>query len=237
MKYRYFYQTKENENRDGWVTARDRADAYATLRKQGIRPYRVVGDDPVRWQPWAIGGLFVVLTILAVTFATLLFSAEAPKVERPPVRRCQLSGDAGILSRGLLDNWRSVFPSHLDRYLAAYAQPGWLAMPEPLSEEELAAVADELKRPACEPASSDSAEVRQIKEIVALMRAELREHLDRGGTVAEYLSFLETRQNDEIEFRRMVVDWLQRTPESLRDHRRVDLNGRLRLMGLPEIKE
>ena len=51
MKYQYFYQTKTNENRDGWITAKNRAEAYAALRKQGIRPYRVVGDDPVRWQP------------------------------------------------------------------------------------------------------------------------------------------------------------------------------------------
>ena len=36
MKYKYLYQTKDNENREGWIKAKDRADAYAKLRKQGV---------------------------------------------------------------------------------------------------------------------------------------------------------------------------------------------------------
>ena len=66
MKYQYFYQTKENENRSGWIAAKDRADAYTQLRKQGIRPYRVKGDDPVRWQPWALGATIAALALALV---------------------------------------------------------------------------------------------------------------------------------------------------------------------------
>ena len=50
MEYKYLYQTKENENREGVVKAASRADAYAVLRKKGIRPYRLIGDDPPKWR-------------------------------------------------------------------------------------------------------------------------------------------------------------------------------------------
>ena len=36
MKYHYFYQSKKNENLDGWIVAKNRDDAYAQLKKQGI---------------------------------------------------------------------------------------------------------------------------------------------------------------------------------------------------------
>ena len=76
MKYQYFYQTKANENRSGWIKARNRESAYTLLRKQGIRPYRIVGDDPLNWRPWAIGLLVTVLT----TALTLALDAVARTV-------------------------------------------------------------------------------------------------------------------------------------------------------------
>ena len=54
MTYKYLYQDKENRNLEGEIKARNRADAYLLLRKQGIRPYRLIGDDPWNWRPGAI---------------------------------------------------------------------------------------------------------------------------------------------------------------------------------------
>ena len=66
MKYRYFYQTSRNESRDGWIAARDRNDAYAQLRRQGIRPYKVIGRNPPAWKRWtAIGVLSGAVAVLA----------------------------------------------------------------------------------------------------------------------------------------------------------------------------
>ena len=84
MKYRYFYQTKDNENKEGWIKAKSRENAYALLRKSGIRPYRVVGDDPLNWKPYAAGASIVLLaTALA---ATLLVGREdrAPRAGSIP---------------------------------------------------------------------------------------------------------------------------------------------------------
>ena len=56
MKYRYLYQTKDNENKEGWINAKSRENAYAELRKAGIHladegwdinvPNAYYGDDP-----------------------------------------------------------------------------------------------------------------------------------------------------------------------------------------------
>lgn len=60
MKYKYLYQDKSNQNCEGVIEARDRAEAYTKLRKNGIRPYRVIGDDPFDWRPLALSlALFI----------------------------------------------------------------------------------------------------------------------------------------------------------------------------------
>lgn len=72
MTYKYLYQDKENRNCEGFVKARDRADAYTQVRKMGIRPYRVIGDDPWNWRPWAIGGGYAALMTIIVVLTILL---------------------------------------------------------------------------------------------------------------------------------------------------------------------
>ena len=74
MKYRYLYQDRENRNLEGEIDARDRADVYLRLRKQGIRPYRVIGDDPWNWRPWAISAGYVVLSVALVVVGIVAIS-------------------------------------------------------------------------------------------------------------------------------------------------------------------
>ena len=66
MKYKYLYQDRKNRNLEGEIDARNRADAYQRLRKMGIRPYRVIGDDPWNWRPWAISAGYLVLSAALV---------------------------------------------------------------------------------------------------------------------------------------------------------------------------
>ena len=68
MKYRYLYQDKANRNLSGEIEARNRADAYAKLRKAGIRPYRVIGDDPFDWRPLAFW------TAICIALASLVYA-------------------------------------------------------------------------------------------------------------------------------------------------------------------
>ncbi len=226
MKYKYLYQTKDNENREGWIDARDRADAYTRLRKQGIRPYRVIGNDPFKWQPWAIGFAFVVLVAALAWFVL----KPAPEGARG---RCQFTGNSDVISAGLANGWEDVFPCMLDRYLAAYAQPGWIALPPEVTDANIAAFADELKKPLESTATTD--EARLVVRIVATMRQEMSDYLAKGGTVKDYLAFLEDRQDQERDFRNKVMETIARAPESMRERVRMNADVRLKEMGLPPV--
>ena len=74
MKYKYLYQDSKNVSHEAEIDARDRADAYARLRRQGIRPYRVIGDDPWNWRPWAISAGYVVLSSALVVLGVVAMS-------------------------------------------------------------------------------------------------------------------------------------------------------------------
>lgn len=74
MKYKYLYQDKENHNLEGEIAARDRDEAYRLLRKKGIRPYRVIGDDPWNWRPWAISAGYVLLSVALVVVGIIAIS-------------------------------------------------------------------------------------------------------------------------------------------------------------------
>ena len=74
MNYKYLYQDRENVNREGQIAAKNRDEAYKLLRKQGIRPYRVIGDDPWNWRPWAISAGYVVLSAALVAVGIIAIS-------------------------------------------------------------------------------------------------------------------------------------------------------------------
>jgi len=230
LKYKYLYQTKDNENREGWVTARDRADAYAKLRKEGIRPYRLIGDDPAKWRRWLLPAAAAAALAAATAAAVLAFAGSGDG----PLGRRQLSGDSSVISACMADGWVGVFESNLDRYLAAYAQPGWIALPPELTDEEIAAFAAELERPLSAPGATGP-ETRMMKSIVASMRREMRDYLAGGGSVKEYLEFLEERQDQEREFRSKAIDAVARAPSSMRERAMQNVNVRLKEMGLPEL--
>ena len=72
--FKYSYQDKDNQNCEGEIVAKCRDDAYKMLRKQGIRPYRVVGDDPLNWKPWAISAGYVILSVALIVVGVIAMS-------------------------------------------------------------------------------------------------------------------------------------------------------------------
>ena len=84
MTYKYLYQDRQNRNCEGEIKARDRNDAYLQLRKQGIRPYRVIGDDPLNWRPWAIAAGYAVLLALVFVLAAMLAGRAHPSAPPAP---------------------------------------------------------------------------------------------------------------------------------------------------------
>ena len=83
LKYKYLYQDRENNNLEGEIVAKDRDEAYKLLRKQGIRPYRVIGDDPWNWRPWAISAGYVILSaaLVAVGVIAILQAKQLREIQ------------------------------------------------------------------------------------------------------------------------------------------------------------
>ena len=233
MKYQYFYQTSKNENRDGFIRAKNRAEAYALLRKQGIRPYRLLGDDPLNWQPWAVGVAFLVM--VAALFILVFFGVGNPESTDVPVRRQQLTGDDAILSRGLETGWMEYLPTNLDRYLAAYAQPGWIALPPDFNSDEIARFENDLSVE-LRIDEADPAIVVLLKRIVCTMRRELKEYLENGGHISDYLKLLDERQDREISMRRQAREAVESATEEMKARVLMNQNLFLREMGLAELE-
>ena len=225
MKYRYLYQTKDNENKEGWIKAKSRENAYAELRKAGIRPYRVIGDDPLNWKPYAAGAVIV---LLATALAAVLL---AGREDRRPHPRAQLVGDRAVIDAGVYSGWTNVLSSALDLRLVKYAQPGKFVEASKPSEEECAALLEELDEPVPYVAG-EPPEHRMLKNIVAKMREDMRAYIADGGDVAGYFDFLDERQSQEREFREKALDTVYRAPESLRERAWLGVNARLKDMGI-----
>lgn len=226
MKYTYYYQTKDNENRTGEIKARDRADAYTQLRKQGIRPYRVVGDDPAKWRRYLPTAAIVVPLVLfaaTVTVIDLNATKSAWESENAPIVRQQINGDEPFIVSQIKSNWSEILPSALDRYLAAYAQPGW-EVSQPVPPET---ALEDLKTPV-ELSDSDRPEVRQLKRILLQMRKELSELVANGGTLADYAAIIADRQETEVALRQKAISSFMNTPQSLRRKAFTSLNICLR---------
>ena len=68
----YFYTRLANPTND--LVAKNRDEAYKLLRKQGIRPYRVIGDDPWNWRPWAISAGYVLMSVALVLLGVIAVS-------------------------------------------------------------------------------------------------------------------------------------------------------------------
>ncbi len=233
IKYRYLYQSKESNNQEGFIWAESRADAYAKIRKIGIRPYRVIGDDPTFLRKHLLTIIFAALTfIFAAGFSTLLFYRNAALTA--PAFRQQIHGDASLIANAAYNGWTTLFDSPLDRYLAYYARPGLHANPPAPTQAELATFPADCKKPVIHE-KDECPEYRQIRNIIAYMHKEMAAYLAAGGTVQDYLALLDERQNQECELREKAAQSVERAPESYRYATWMNMNANLRSKGIAPI--
>lgn len=208
MKFLYRYRTKDNEVRDGVISAPNRDSAYARLKQDGIRPERLVDAPGVlnqivgkgkRWV--AIGVLVVIaaalgLQVLSTKQQVLSAKQEVAEVrsEAQTARRAQIYGDPAELQRYEAKGWSNVFPDHVDQFLSMYAIPARrVSYANVPSVGEFEVAVDRVVG----VSSDDSPEVSRMKRMVNGLKAEARRYLDAGGTVALYIERLEERQKAE----------------------------------------
>ena len=249
MKFYYEYNTSDNEHRKGSIKAFSRDDAYARLKREGIKPSRVVLAPGVINKILSIGrrGLAIALlsALLGVTTILLYVSSYREKILRQEngiaqqmmgqSTRRQIIGDNVVITRGLRTGWDFVFPQQGDRFLASFAVPGYPAAVGSVMESDLAAVID-VSVPITE---NDTLEVRQIKTIVEGMKQEAREFLQDGGTLKEYGECLVRRQEEEMSIFARARKELSLAEQQMSDDDYMELwerrNEELARMGIRQI--
>lgn len=236
-KFHYFYQSKENKNLDGWIVAKSRDDAYAQLRKQSIKPYKVVGKDPVAWKRWA--AIAVLAVALAGTYAWLALRSEPVAPDEQFVRH-QIYGAESVIRNGISTEWSACGLDEGERYLARYAQPGIKVAYRRKTPETASAVEASLSRH-LEVEDSELLEYRQLKQIVESIKDELRAYIKSGGNVDGFLDRLQERQDQEVAYYNAANQELENAKATMPEDELYNLwaakNAELRAIGLPMLKE
>ncbi len=236
-KFHYFYQSKENKNLDGWIVAKSRDDAYAQLRKQSIKPYKVVGKDPIAWKRWA--AIAVLAVALAGTYAWLALRSEPVAPDEQFVRH-QIYGAESVIRNGISTEWFVCGLDEGERYLARYAQPGIKVAYRRKTPETASAVEASLSRH-LEVEDSELLEYRQLKQIVESIKDELRAYIKSGGNVDGFLDRLQERQDQEVAYYNAANQELENAKATMSEDELYNLwaakNAELRAIGLPMLKE
>lgn len=236
-KFHYFYQSKENKNLDGWIVAKSRDDAYAQLRKQSIKPYKVVGKDPIAWKRWA--AIAVLAVALAGTYAWLALRSEPVAPDEQFVRH-QIYGAESVVRNGMSTEWSACGLDEGERYLARYAQPGIKVAYRRRTPETASAVEAALARH-LEVEDSELLEYRQLKQIVESIKDELRAYIKSGGNVDGFLDRLQERQDQEVAYYNAANQELENAKATMPEDELYNLwaakNAELRAIGLPMLKE
>lgn len=241
MRFRYQYRTSENEVRGGEISAADRDSAYAALRSRGIKASRLEESPGFFNKLFGKGKRWLAIAVLAIIavslFLHLRLSPPSAAVEAATPRH-QIYGDPEIVAKFAGYNsllW--MIEPDCDALLACFAQPGKVAViPPNLKIEELLAKAMKADQ---RLNAEDSREVRELKQIVNWIRAELvafvnnpeDERTERVKFRA-YFNHLASRAEEERRIYDLVKDELSKDPdESVREEK----NARLRRLGLPPI--
>ncbi len=185
------------------MDAESREAVFEALRKKGIRPIKVIAEDgskangEIRGVRRRVVGVAAVLAAMVAVIATSLYNRVSapplPEFESGQTRR-QIIGDTAIIDKGIATGWSDVFPEEGDRFFASFAIPGVRAGQRNTTVEEIKAALDR----DVEVSDSDGLEARQVKSMVAGMKAEARAYINAGGSIVDYGKRLTERQDAEI---------------------------------------
>ena len=207
MKFLYEYQDKANKRHSGTLNAATRADAYAALKAQGIKPihcdeapgfFNLLFGKGKRWL--AIVLLAIACVTLAITVGRGVLTAPQPSsVEESldsPIRR-QPIGDAAVIEKGIRTGWADIFTHEGDRFLASFAIPGTPSAVRNTTEGKLR---EALETQTPDNSTAQTLEARQVCAIVAGMKREINELLKSGWTLHDVGTALAQRQEQEISY-------------------------------------
>ncbi|MBO7483278.1 MAG: hypothetical protein J6U17_05285 [Kiritimatiellae bacterium] len=245
MKYTYAYRDSGGVRHEASMDAKCREDVFAALRREGIRPIKVVAADgskangEVRGvRRRAVAAAVVAAAALAVGVTAAWFRLAAPEpdaaIAGDGTRRYPI-GDAAVIEKGILTGWSDVFADEGERFLASFAVPGVKAAVRNTTE---GAVEAALAR-RVEASDGDGLEARQVKSIVEGMKREIRAYLAAGGTIEGYGLRLAERQDAETAIYERAKSEVDRAKETLSADELIlfweQTNAKLRRLGIRPI--
>ncbi len=228
MDFIYYYKTSDGVRHEAEMSAPTRDEVFAALRRQGIRPMKVVSRQGTRanGEVKVVGKrlVFAALLIGLLAGGALVFLGHDKDVEFykadgtigverrekvcvPMVRR-QIFGDRAKVEDLMNGGARLIFANAGELFLSQFAEPGRAVAKQPPFTTELEkALLDALAAPIY-TFSDEMQECVELKSIVAGMKEELRMFLASGGGVGEYVTRLESRQEMEVAHRESAQEKL-----------------------------
>lgn len=229
MRFLYRYQDRERGVLEGEIAASSESDAYAVLRKSGVRPMKVWPAPGVLNRISSIGkrGATIILLALAVLLSVVYLIRARNEVK---VVRGELQSAVRPLSRRQVqvDVFRFQFRS--ENALVGFARPGDSSRIPTLEEFSSDLVAALRSRVGIEEGEDDG--VVELKKVVAGLKEEVRIAMASGETVSAAYERMVARQRMEHEYRESAV---RRVAQGASDIGSV--NGVLSTMGFARITE
>ena len=234
MKFLYRYQDKERGVLEGEIAASSQSDAYAVLRKSGVRPMKVWPAPGFLNRLSALGKRgwsIIVLCALCLVLGVILV-----RTPDSALRRSDPALDSALtpLPRRQLPAVAVEFAFQSERTLAAFVRPGDLAsLPDSSGDGDLLLgdLDAALKRPlVTEP--TDTPEQVELKRIVVGIKDEAAKVRSAGMNAKEVLDYFVSRQKMEASYRDTIIQGVRRNPATLKES-----NATLRRMGLQEVPQ
>lgn len=212
MKFSYAYKSSDGVRHEALIDAGSREDAFAELRKQGIRPIKVVAQDgsrangaPARPRKrWiALAALASALAAGAITWFLAPDSDVISGGDKNLIEKVALS-----LPRQMINGNRDrieqlpdgFFANNAEAFLAHFAEPGRPFKIEP-SDVLTIDTAKTAMTNVIRYSESEFTERIDLKRIVVGLKHEMGNYIRGGGSIEDYVQALINRQQTEIAYR------------------------------------
>ena len=239
MTFRYRYQDRERGVLENEIAASSESDAYAVLRKSGIRPMKVWAKPGLMNQLSAIGKRGAAIIVLGAICLALAVTVWRGIRGTPQPSRPIDPNVARAIPRKQVGAVEFKFRYGAENVLRHFAQPGDPTL-VPEAEQRKGRVTSEVAMILVDLEASlkneiriekgDSPAVIDLKSIVAGLKDEARMLLAAGNDQSAVLGYFMARQKMEVSHRREMLRMARQNPDSLDE-----INVELRSMGMKEI--
>ena len=269
-KFGYAFKTSDGIRHTDTMEAKNRERVFEMLRQRGIRPIKVWEEEKpplIRALRKAVMILVLVAAALLLVYLGMTVGIRKPAAPGPSTSLTESStvnappgaktGAGPIETRivslvepsirryidGLVLDEKAlntIFDRPSYRYLALYSQPGERIVPPTMTEALKRDFLEGMRERVLAYAEDDRA-VRDLKGVVAGMKEEMERFMKLGGSIDDYFTMLESRQNAECDYKDKTYRTYRERGAGLSPSERLalrnSLNATLKAMGIRPIPD